>query len=64
MASVEPVTDTQVQDTSNKKKKEKEKEEKKKGVNKPVNVRKLRINRAKSGVEWWVQVRGPKHHER
>ena len=58
IATLEPATDTPVQDRSKNKKKKKKKKKNKK-VGKATNVRKLRINRAKSGVEWWVQVRGP-----
>ena len=43
---------------NNKKKKKKKKKKKSSALN-IGNVKKLKIDHTKSGVEWWVQVRGP-----
>ncbi len=45
--------------TNNKRKTKKKKKKKKKSGHNVINVKKLKIDHKKSGVEWWVQVRGP-----
>ena len=53
---VPPITSGKI---NNKKKSKKKKKKKKKSGNNFINVKKLKIDHKKSGVEWWVQVRGP-----